>query len=324
MRKMSPKHVSRSGCQGRKLRVGENLLPPLIWRTLNCSGSSVVYFTTPYILSFAPRVILSSIRLATSCHLALLFPHFDCAINFPQHLPKSKRRLSFQYLRFRDFGIQSFVKMRIGIGRAMPTVSLTLRPRGESRLSCMHPVRPLSSTPQVREKPGGHYEHELEKRLLQFANHQDTLKTKGSDLSQLMIDMENVVKEPYRPQETPHHLHVYAHKHNTHITLTHPSRDPMLSLNCGSLGFRKGHRGGYDASHQLAAYMMGKIQEKGFLMDIKRLEVILRGYGPGREAFTKVLLGTEGRNIRNLVVRVTDGTRLKFGGARSRRVRRLG
>jgi small subunit ribosomal protein S11 len=226
------------------------------------------------------------------------------------------------------------VEMRVGTGRAMPTVGLTLRPRGESRLSCLHPFRPLSSTPQVREIPVkrlGYYEHELEKRLLQFTNHQDTSKTKhqfspfgGGDLSQLMIDMENVVKEPYRPQEPPHHLHVYAHKHNTHITLTRPSRDPMLSLSCGTLGFRKGHRGGYDASHQLAAYMMGKIQEKGFLMDIKRLEIILRGYGPGREAFTKVLLGTEGRNIRNLVVRVTDGTRLKFGGARSRTVRRLG
>ena len=59
-------------------------------------------------------------------------------------------------------------------------------------------------------------------------------------------------------------------------------------------------------------------------MEIKRLEVVFRDFGPGREAFTKVLLGSEGRNIRGLVSRVTDATRLKFGGTRSRKVRRLG
>ncbi|EAS27673.1 37S ribosomal protein S11 [Coccidioides immitis RS] len=122
----------------------------------------------------------------------------------------------------------------------------------------------------------------------------------------------------------PHHLHVYAHKHNTHLTLTRPNRDPMMSISCGTIGFRKSHRGGYDPAHQLCSYMMAKIQERGFLMDIRQLEVVLRGFGPGREAFTKVLLGPEGKKIREKVVRVTDATRLKFGGTRSPRVRRLG
>ena len=54
------------------------------------------------------------------------------------------------------------------------------------------------------------------------------------------------------------------------------------------------------------------------------IEVVLRGYGPGREAFQKALLGQEGRDINQLVSKVTDGTRLKFGGTRSPAVRRLG
>ena len=54
------------------------------------------------------------------------------------------------------------------------------------------------------------------------------------------------------------------------------------------------------------------------------IEVILRGYGNGREAFQKAILGPEGRLIKNLVKKVTDGTRLKFGGVRSPAVRRLG
>ena len=229
--------------------------------------------------------------------------------------------------------------MGASIARAMPTLGVTFRRRGESSLSRLHLFRPLSSTSQVREGPISqrkYYDHELEKRLVAGTGRQHVSpmsrlseETRGQsdddgNINQLMKEMERRIMEPYRLKELPHHLHVYAHKHNTHLTLTRPSRDPMLSLSCGSLGFRKSHRGGYDASHQLAVYMMGKIQERGFLNDIRGLEIILRGYGPGREAFTKVLLGTEGKNIRDLVVRVTDGTRLKFGGARSRRVRRLG
>lgn len=61
-------------------------------------------------------------------------------------------------------------------------------------------------------------------------------------------------------------------------------------------------------------------------MEVKRrgIEVVLRGYGQGREAFQKALLGSEGRLVKGLVKKVTDNTRLKFGGTRSRAVRRLG
>lgn len=57
---------------------------------------------------------------------------------------------------------------------------------------------------------------------------------------------------------------------------------------------------------------------------IRQLEIVLRDNGPGREAVTKILLGSEGRALRSRVVRVMDGTRLKFGGTRSKKPRRLG
>lgn len=69
---------------------------------------------------------------------------------------------------------------------------------------------------------------------------------------------------------------------------------------------------------------MGTIQERGLLPQIKELEVVFRGFGAGREATQKVLLGTEGRRLRDKVIRVTDATRLKFGGTRSPKPRRLG
>lgn len=121
----------------------------------------------------------------------------------------------------------------------------------------------------------------------------------------------------------PHHLHVYSTRHNCHITLSDGKHQPLISVSSGNIGFRKGARGSYDAAFQLGAYVMGRIKQQGLLRKIDAVEVILRDFGPGRDAFTKILTGSEGRLIRDRVVRVMDGTRVKFGGTRSRRPRRL-
>ncbi|MCJ1249579.1 hypothetical protein MMC30_006805 [Trapelia coarctata] len=129
----------------------------------------------------------------------------------------------------------------------------------------------------------------------------------------------------------PHHLHIYSTKHNTHISLTRPDRSPIIVVSTGNLGFKKAARGTYDAAYQLGAYMMKRIRDSGLLTNppskekrIDRLELILRGFGDGREAIKKILLGSEGMLVRPRIVRVTDATRLKFGGTRSKKPRRLG
>lgn len=132
------------------------------------------------------------------------------------------------------------------------------------------------------------------------------------------------LSDPYGERAPPHHMHVFARRHNTHITLTRPNGEPMLSLSSGNLGFRKTNRGGYDPAYQLTAYFFSRIHDKGLLVGIKRLELVFRDFAQGRDAFIKVLLGNEGRAIRGLVSRVTDSTRIKFGGTKSRHVRRLG
>lgn len=121
----------------------------------------------------------------------------------------------------------------------------------------------------------------------------------------------------------PHHLHVFATKHNCHITLSNGARKPLISVSAGNIGFRKHARGTYDAAYQLGAYVMGRIIQRGLLREIQALELVLRDFGPGREAFTKILMGQEGKALRGRIVRVMDATRLKFGGTRSPRPRRL-
>ncbi len=122
----------------------------------------------------------------------------------------------------------------------------------------------------------------------------------------------------------PYHFHVYSHKHNTHITLTKPNREVILSLSCGNLGFRKAGRKHYDSAYQLGAYVIDKMHQKNLVNKIGSLEVVLRGFGQGREAVVKVLMGNEGKMLRTKITRVADSTRLKFGGTRSPRIRRLG
>ena len=124
--------------------------------------------------------------------------------------------------------------------------------------------------------------------------------------------------------EEPHHFHINATRHNTHITLTSPARAPIISVSCGNIGFRKSARKHYDSAFQLASYVMTRMQDRGINPQIKQLEVVLRGFGAGREAVTKALLGLEGSKLRPKIVKVADATRLKFGGTRSKKPRRLG
>lgn len=134
----------------------------------------------------------------------------------------------------------------------------------------------------------------------------------------------NLISTQAEQQADPHHFHIYATRHNTHITVTRPDRSPMISVSAGNIGFRKAGRKHYDSAFQLASYVLGRMRESGMNAEIKRLEVVLRGFGAGREAVTKALLGSEGRFLRGKVIKVADATRLKFGGTRSKKPRRLG
>ena len=136
------------------------------------------------------------------------------------------------------------------------------------------------------------------------------------------IDLRGMSTLPTLSSEDDYHLNVYATKHNTHISFTSPNKDALISVSAGNVGFRKAHRGTYDAAYQLAAHVFKAIEDK--LIRPRSVEVVLRGFGQGREAVIKSLLGQEGRTLRTVVKRVTDGTRLKFGGTRSKKPRRLG
>ncbi|EFW99638.1 37S ribosomal protein [Grosmannia clavigera kw1407] len=144
-----------------------------------------------------------------------------------------------------------------------------------------------------------------------------------SGLSGGLDDLDRMKREVDDNMEE-YHFSIYSHKHNTHVTVSKPNRDVIVSMSCGNLGFLKAQRGSYDAAYQLGAYVCDWLYQRGWHKTIQRLEVTLRGFGPGREAVSKILLGNEGRLLRRKITRVADATRLKFGGTRSKKPRRLG
>lgn len=94
-------------------------------------------------------------------------------------------------------------------------------------------------------------------------------------------------------------------------------------VSAGMLGFRKGQRAEYEAAYQVTTGLFKMIEERKLLGPNDKVELLLRDFGKGRDAFTAALQGKEGQNIRPNIVRLTETTKLKFGGTRSKKLRRL-
>ncbi|CAG8670554.1 15626_t:CDS:2, partial [Funneliformis mosseae] len=120
------------------------------------------------------------------------------------------------------------------------------------------------------------------------------------------------------PSEETYILHIHASYNNTLVTLTNSRGDILLTKSGGSVGFKKAQRGGYEAAHQTAAGVIQKIKEKG--LNVKNVEICIKGFGPGRDAAFKALANVENQwNVK----RITDTTPLPFNGCRPRKARRL-
>ncbi|EDK46601.1 hypothetical protein LELG_04782 [Lodderomyces elongisporus NRRL YB-4239] len=94
-------------------------------------------------------------------------------------------------------------------------------------------------------------------------------------------------------------------------------------VTAGMLGFRKTQRQEYEAGFQVAAKMFKTIQERNYIGPNDKVELVFTNFGKGRQAFEAALLGKEGSFLRNNIVRIVENTTLKFGGHRSKKVRRL-
>ncbi|KAI7881825.1 translational machinery component [Lichtheimia hyalospora FSU 10163] len=129
------------------------------------------------------------------------------------------------------------------------------------------------------------------------------------------FDVHGITQQLHRASEN-YQLHINASPNNTIITLTRPNGSPLITTSGGSAGFKKAARSGYEAAHQAALQLLEKKATKN--LNPRNIHVILKGFGPGREAAFKALAG-EKWNIK----RITDATPVPFGGCRPKKARRL-
>ncbi|TNY22526.1 hypothetical protein DMC30DRAFT_348856 [Rhodotorula diobovata] len=133
----------------------------------------------------------------------------------------------------------------------------------------------------------------------------------------------------------PYKLHVYSTRNNTILTLsTAPTtstasssegaaalQHPVAWVSAGNAGYKGAARGTYDAAVEVALRMFRKIQDLAAGPPPTELEVVWKGFGQGRDAVFRTLMGAEGDGVRGLVRRVTDATPLKVGGTRPKKRR---
>ncbi|KAI8388756.1 uncharacterized protein BYT42DRAFT_561122 [Radiomyces spectabilis] len=117
--------------------------------------------------------------------------------------------------------------------------------------------------------------------------------------------------------QVPHQIHINATLNNTIITLTRPNGAPLVTTSGGSVGFKKAARSGYEAAHQAALQLLEKMHAKN--LQVNTLHMVLKGFGPGRDAAFKALVSGHHWNVK----RVTDATPMPFGGCRPKKARRL-
>ncbi|KAK4686495.1 hypothetical protein P7C73_g3636, partial [Tremellales sp. Uapishka_1] len=121
-----------------------------------------------------------------------------------------------------------------------------------------------------------------------------------------------------------HTLTVTSTRNNTLLTFSDGMGPLFPTITCGTdKKFKNAGKDSFEAAHQATLKMFGKIVEYTGLLPYVQLRVAFNGFGKGREAVSSALAGAEGDGVRKWVVRVEDRSRIKIGGTRARKPRRL-
>lgn len=109
-------------------------------------------------------------------------------------------------------------------------------------------------------------------------------------------------------------LHIHATYNNTKVLLADKEGNTVAWSSSGALGFSGAKKG-----TPFAAAKVGElVGEKGALMGLKEVDVVIRGVGSGRES---ALRGFAGKGIE--ITRISDDTPVPHNGPRPRKARRI-
>jgi small subunit ribosomal protein S11 len=109
-------------------------------------------------------------------------------------------------------------------------------------------------------------------------------------------------------------LHIHATYNNTKVLLADKEGNTVAWSSSGALGFSGAKKG-----TPFAAAKVGElVGEKGAMMGLKDVDVVIRGVGSGRES---ALRGFASKGIE--ISRISDDTPVPHNGPRARKARRI-
>jgi len=117
------------------------------------------------------------------------------------------------------------------------------------------------------------------------------------------------------------HLHFVTETKNTHVTITDYKREVVVSMSAGQVGtYKHSKRASHEAAYDTAVATFERFLKKDYKLE--ELEVVLKGFGPGRTGGLSALNGQYGDPFRRKVIRVTDATKVWIGRTRLRNKKR--
>ncbi|KAJ3124044.1 28S ribosomal protein S11, mitochondrial [Nowakowskiella sp. JEL0407] len=132
---------------------------------------------------------------------------------------------------------------------------------------------------------------------------------------EIIIDLKDNSNSNYRASSF-HVVHIRALKNNTFAILTECHGAVLVSISAGLVGLKKANRGTSDAGYLVVQEMAARATLKGISVD--NIQVVINGFGPGREQATRSLQALGWK-----IIRVTDRTPVRHGGCRPRKKRML-
>jgi small subunit ribosomal protein S11 len=125
-----------------------------------------------------------------------------------------------------------------------------------------------------------------------------------------------------RALDKEYRIYSKTSRNNTIITLTNEKGDAIVVSSAGTLGFKGANRSSYEAGYACALHVLKRVLEENEKHRFT-LQILLNGFGHGRDAIYRALLTAEMESIKRIVTRVTDRTPLAIGGVRPKKRRRL-
>lgn len=109
----------------------------------------------------------------------------------------------------------------------------------------------------------------------------------------------------------------------------------VLRTSPGLLGLKKAQRGTFEAASRASVQMFNLIAQLGTKDRTNKkgqkvrddrassIELVLKGFGPGRDALVAALNSSQGDQVRQKICRIRDATPIKIGGTRPKKRRKL-